>query len=231
MRRVQIQPTVHMLPPENSPSAPQSRDLIDNPTVLAEIRRSALVFHQRPSGEPGATDSATCWRVTVGGAQLQFRCRVLTGPHPAVVVVMIEQCARSSDHAAHGRMIQALGLTTRELEVAQLLAGRRSNREIAVHLGVTEHTARRHTERVLQKLGVCRRGAVERIIAAAPPTARAVPAPPSRRSPPAARSRRATAGSAPPAAPRSPSRAGCRPGGTCASPSNRRRAPSSPAGR
>ncbi|MGZ8467977.1 MAG: response regulator transcription factor [Gemmatirosa sp.] len=54
----------------------------------------------------------------------------------------------------------ALGLTAREAEVARLLARRLSNAELAAALGVSQHTARHHTERVMQKLGVRRRSEV-----------------------------------------------------------------------
>ena len=53
-----------------------------------------------------------------------------------------------------------LGLTTREIQVAGLLAAGRSNAEIARALSVSAHTARRHTERVRAKLGVPSRAAV-----------------------------------------------------------------------
>ncbi|GLC23586.1 helix-turn-helix transcriptional regulator [Roseisolibacter agri] len=56
--------------------------------------------------------------------------------------------------------LQALGLTTREAEVAQLLARRLRNAELAAALGVSAHTARHHTERVMAKLGVKRRSEV-----------------------------------------------------------------------
>jgi DNA-binding CsgD family transcriptional regulator len=48
-------------------------------------------------------------------------------------------------------------LTPREREVAALLAARRTNGEIAAALGVSPHTARHHTERVLRKYGVSSR--------------------------------------------------------------------------
>ena len=53
-------------------------------------------------------------------------------------------------------------LTAREREVAHLLAKRRTSKEIAEALGVTFATARRHTERVLAKLGLNSRRAVEK---------------------------------------------------------------------
>jgi DNA-binding NarL/FixJ family response regulator len=46
------------------------------------------------------------------------------------------------------------GMTPREIEVAMLLTEGCSNRTIAHRLGVSPHTARHHTQRVLVKLGV-----------------------------------------------------------------------------
>jgi len=51
-------------------------------------------------------------------------------------------------------------LTPRELAVSRLLAEGRSNEEVARLLGVSIHTARRHVEHVLMKLGVHSRAAV-----------------------------------------------------------------------
>ncbi|MFL5639575.1 MAG: response regulator transcription factor [Gemmatimonadaceae bacterium] len=55
-------------------------------------------------------------------------------------------------------------LTKRELEVAGLLAARRSNYEIAELLHVSRATAKRHTENILLKLGLHSRREVERVI-------------------------------------------------------------------
>jgi DNA-binding CsgD family transcriptional regulator len=46
------------------------------------------------------------------------------------------------------------GMTRREIEVAVLLSEGCSNRTIAHRLGISPHTARHHTQRVLAKLGV-----------------------------------------------------------------------------
>ena len=56
------------------------------------------------------------------------------------------------------------GLTRREMEVAALLAARRSNYEIAEILHMSRATAKRHTENILLKLGLHSRREVERII-------------------------------------------------------------------
>jgi DNA-binding CsgD family transcriptional regulator len=55
-------------------------------------------------------------------------------------------------------------LTRRELEVARLLAARRSNYEIAELLHVSPATAKRHTENILLKLGLHSRRELERVI-------------------------------------------------------------------
>jgi DNA-binding NarL/FixJ family response regulator len=50
-------------------------------------------------------------------------------------------------------------LTTRELEVARLVDVGRSNKQIAVELGVELPTVKHHVHHILEKLGVDRRGA------------------------------------------------------------------------
>jgi non-specific serine/threonine protein kinase len=52
--------------------------------------------------------------------------------------------------------------------VARLLAERRGTREIARALGISVHTARRHTEHIYAKLGLGSRGAVAEALRAAP---------------------------------------------------------------
>lgn len=57
------------------------------------------------------------------------------------------------------------GLTPTQARVAQLLYVRRTNEEIRQILKVSIHTARRHVEAVLFKVGVPSRWAVERALA------------------------------------------------------------------
>jgi DNA-binding CsgD family transcriptional regulator len=52
------------------------------------------------------------------------------------------------------------GLTPREIQVTWLLAAGRRNDDVAASLQISPHTARRHTERVLAKLGASSRAAV-----------------------------------------------------------------------
>jgi steroid delta-isomerase-like uncharacterized protein len=89
--------------------------------------------------------------------------------------------ARGVDHWNRGEFIASLmqvrmnelrrhtRLTAREAQVALLMAERLTHLEIATQLGIKPNTARRHCERVLQKLGgCCRARAAEARRAAAP---------------------------------------------------------------
>jgi DNA-binding CsgD family transcriptional regulator len=53
-------------------------------------------------------------------------------------------------------------LTTRERQVAKLVAQGATNVEIAKALGISYHTARHHVQRLLDKLGVRSRTAIAR---------------------------------------------------------------------
>jgi DNA-binding CsgD family transcriptional regulator len=78
----------------------------------------------------------------------------LLGARPAVLVTVTTLAAEPlSDDALRTEY----GLTTREIEVARLVAAGLSNNEIAERLGVRFFTARNHVERTLAKLGVTSR--------------------------------------------------------------------------
>jgi DNA-binding CsgD family transcriptional regulator len=53
--------------------------------------------------------------------------------------------------------LQQLGITARELEILQLIAGGLSNREIAENLFVSENTVKTHSSRLFEKLNAKRR--------------------------------------------------------------------------
>ena len=53
--------------------------------------------------------------------------------------------------------LQQLGITARELEILQLIAGGMSNREISEKLFVSENTVKTHSSRLLDKLDAKRR--------------------------------------------------------------------------
>lgn len=81
--------------------------------------------------------------------------------------------AMSPMHALHAPMLAPLqALTAREREVAQLLACGESNARIAELLRISPHTARRHTESVMLKLGAKSRAQVGALLAGMPTTPR-----------------------------------------------------------
>ena len=86
---------------------------------------------------------------------------LLSSTRPCAVVVVAHR-QRTRRTAAELR--ERFGLTARQVEVAYLLAGRRRQAEVAEILGISVHTARRHTECVLQKLGVRSRDQVRAIV-------------------------------------------------------------------
>jgi DNA-binding NarL/FixJ family response regulator len=63
------------------------------------------------------------------------------------------------------RSAERFALTARQAEVAALLAKGLRNDAIAAALGVTAHTARRHTEAVFASLGVASRAEVAALFA------------------------------------------------------------------
>ncbi len=63
----------------------------------------------------------------------------------------------------------AAPLTPRELQVARLIAGGRSNKDIAAELVISQRTAEGHVERILTKLGFTSRAQVAAWVAAAQP--------------------------------------------------------------
>ncbi|MBX6365744.1 MAG: helix-turn-helix transcriptional regulator [Gemmatimonadetes bacterium] len=91
------------------------------------------------------------------------------GDAPAVVVVV----ERADDRLPSDEELRRVrGLTPKEARVARLLAARRSNDEIARELFISPHTARHHTESVLQKLGLRSRAQVRAALLAAADEAR-----------------------------------------------------------
>jgi len=62
--------------------------------------------------------------------------------------------AATAAQPGRSRLEEAYGMTPREAEVASLLAEGLSNNVLARRLGISPHTARHHTQRVLGKLGV-----------------------------------------------------------------------------
>lgn len=90
----------------------------------------------------------------------RFRITAHRAPgQPRVVAIVIVHAVRSLDSALKEETSNdpLWQLSSREREVAVLIAEGASTQDIATALGISQHTVRRHTERVFSKLGVHRR--------------------------------------------------------------------------
>jgi DNA-binding CsgD family transcriptional regulator len=96
-------------------------------------------------------------------AVAEYRIRGVTAgaplPEPTRGVVITVE-TRAAKLLTPKSVRSAYGLTPREARVAALLGAAVTNREIAASLSISLHTARRHVESVLRKLGVHSRSEV-----------------------------------------------------------------------
>jgi DNA-binding CsgD family transcriptional regulator len=85
-----------------------------------------------------------------------------SGPSPAGVLVLLEPLFR--EPLTDAELRERFGLTRQEVRVARQIADGAHNDEVARRLGISPHTARRHTEHILGKLEIASRAQVaERI--------------------------------------------------------------------
>jgi NarL family two-component system response regulator LiaR len=80
----------------------------------------------------------------------------LTKPKETVLVKEVQVPAREPFTLDRAKL-QQLGITAREFEILQLIAGGMSNREIAEKLFVSENTVKTHSSRLFDKLSAKRR--------------------------------------------------------------------------
>ena len=140
--------------------APEERDHALLREEAARMATSLVRFAAaRRRRAPDATDLVVVDHIATNGAAYQLRGELLApASNTPLVVVAIER--ESDSYPSYRELRAAFGLTRAEARVATMLAERKTNSEIARGLGVTGGTARRHTERILLKLGVPRRAAV-----------------------------------------------------------------------
>lgn len=139
------------------------RDAIEKAlrVVLADRRR-------QPDASPN-----TARHFEIGGDRFHATF-VMAGADAAVLdvgamVMLRRESIADAPPLTEQALVQRFSLTPQEARVAMLLADQRSNREIADRLGISVHTARHHTERVLAKLDIHSRYDVRRV--ASPRTA------------------------------------------------------------
>jgi len=119
-------------------------------------------------GGPGDNAQSGPLAVIVQTSRTCYRVYGVRPPRDLVEVgaaaLVLVKPARSP-MASREELQERFDLTPRQAEVAQLLARRKTNPEIAEALCISPHTARHHTEAVLQKLNVsCRRNVYRRVL-------------------------------------------------------------------
>jgi DNA-binding CsgD family transcriptional regulator len=151
------------------PAHASSPSLWPEPARLnEEMRRLEAALPPRHEGDGGNdVEEITPW---IGATEEPGPCQclrgtfLLTGALAAHPVILLSLKARPLTPGSNRTVCDRFGLTSRESEVAALLAERRSNSEIAFALGISPHTASHHTEQVLAKLGLNSRAAVSQRI-------------------------------------------------------------------
>jgi DNA-binding CsgD family transcriptional regulator len=154
-------------------NAAMTRLLAEEPE-RAVVEASALrggavalgVAHRRGAVEPGHLEA---FAATVCTRRARYTIRSGVMPSGGLlpdgcVLVVVRRGSLAPDTAEVARRLR---LPRRVAEVAVLLAQRATNGEVAAALGISPHTARRHTERVLARLGVPSRTGVSHALAAA----------------------------------------------------------------
>ena len=134
--------------------------------------RDANIRHR---GSPESMAGGTALHHVGSAAYAVAACilDVASSDSPSILVMVTRRGQRRLASNEVDGLRERYALTGRELEVAILLRSRQTNQEIASRLGVSEHTARHHTENVLRKLGVTSRTEIVRVmaeIAARPPS-------------------------------------------------------------
>ena len=132
-------------------------------SVVAAVRHPGTP-HSRPLPETAPLSGG--W-ISRGGSHFRFRAvRLPAGALAAgeAILVLVQRVGPPVPEPVE--LMRRFGLTRRESEVAHRLAFGRSDREIAVELGLSPHTVRHHAEAIFLKAGVTSRKALALHLAA-----------------------------------------------------------------
>jgi DNA-binding CsgD family transcriptional regulator len=113
----------------------------------------------RSNGNGGVRALAESGERTIATVRGRYRLSASlageTGPKPVGVLVLVEPQFR--EPIPDDELRSRFHLTGQELRIARLIGEGLRNHEVARRLGISPHTARRHTEHVLDKLGIASR--------------------------------------------------------------------------
>ena len=135
----------------------------EGPRIATELRAVmyAVLAAARGASSADTPAFACACDVRTAAARYALRGCVYGGPPRGCGTCVLVSLERLSPARRPDSELRAtFGLTRSEVRVAALLGEGKSNLEIATELGVSPHTARRHTERVMQKMGIHSRAQV-----------------------------------------------------------------------
>jgi DNA-binding CsgD family transcriptional regulator len=116
------------------------------------IHPEVMLLSMNIANEPGTRTRRVRLR-TLNGTWLIVQASPLVGTDQ---IAMIIEPAKASEIAP--LVVQAYGLTGREVEVTRLIARGLSTDEVAAMLFLSRHTIRDHLKAIFEKTGVCSRG-------------------------------------------------------------------------
>jgi DNA-binding CsgD family transcriptional regulator len=162
-RRLYSSPALERLLAEETERVQLQRaidDVRNGLVARAGIRGPAAHLTNALAGESEGVGGASIVLQT-RTSQMEYRLHATavtdTTRHPReqLYVIWIRRC---KPHLLTAEILsERFGLTPREIRVSTLVAARLRSREIAAVLGISIHTARRHAEAVLRKVGVSSR--------------------------------------------------------------------------
>jgi len=133
---------------------------------------TTLDSHQPIAGHHRDCEQQTRQALGETAFQAAYHCG-LDLPAEDVLACALQQPGKPQKKPLAQAVSEAAPLTRRELQVARLIAGGRSNREIAAELVISQRTAENHVEHILTKLGFTSRAQVAAWAAASQPDSEA----------------------------------------------------------
>ena len=131
--------------------------------AVARVADLLLVGRRSEMAACGRTGASPTMEIRTDSARYEVRgCYVDAVGLEEMVLVLAE---RRSPPAVDVEAVRTkYGLTQRQVEVAMLLTAGASTKKIAEQLGISLHTARRHTEQIFLKLGIHSRAQLHAIL-------------------------------------------------------------------
>ena len=134
--------------------------------AVAALARGLALSPEHSKSRPetvGIVQATSAIRTASASYQLQGSHVTASrlGPSRTILIVARRTSAKPLNSTA---VRDRYGLTRRELDVAALICDGLSTTDVARRLSISVHTARRHVEQLLRKLGVHSRGAAQRLL-------------------------------------------------------------------